>query len=114
VSGRFTTVTLGKDAAGNAVQDLMFDRAGKLWAATRGGLFLLDPAGRILGAWRHDPLDPASLGENFGFALLEDRAGAIWIGTENGLDRFDRASGTFTHFRHDDKDPDSLRNNRVY
>jgi signal transduction histidine kinase/streptogramin lyase len=113
-SGRFTTVALGKDAAGNAVQSLMFDRAGKLWAMTRGGLFLLDPSGRILGAWRHDPRDPASLGENFGFALLEDRAGAIWIGTENGLDRFDRASGTFTHFRHDDKDPASLRHNRVY
>jgi ligand-binding sensor domain-containing protein/signal transduction histidine kinase len=113
-SGRFTTVALGKDAAGNAVTDLMLDRAGKLWAATRGGLFLLDPEGRILSAWRHDPRDPASLGENFGFALLEDRAGTIWLGTENGLDRFDRTSGTFTHFRHDDKNPASLRHNRVY
>jgi signal transduction histidine kinase len=82
--------------------------------ATRGGLFLLDPDGRILSAWRHDPRDPSSLGENFGFALLEDRVGAIWIGTENGLDRLDRASGTFSHFRHDDRDPGSLRHNRVY
>jgi ligand-binding sensor domain-containing protein/signal transduction histidine kinase len=113
-SGRFTTVPLGKDAAGNSVTDLMLDHAGGLWAITRGGLFLLDPEGRVLRAWRHDPLDPASLGENFGFALLEDRAGTIWIGTENGLDRFDRASGSFTHFRHDDKDPGSLRHNRVY
>jgi signal transduction histidine kinase/streptogramin lyase len=113
-SGRFATVALGKDAAGNSVTDLMLDRAGNLWVATRGGLFLLDPDGRILSAWRHDPRDPTSLGENFGFALLEDRAGAIWIGTENGLDRFDRASGTFSHFRHDDRDPGSLRHNRVY
>jgi ligand-binding sensor domain-containing protein/signal transduction histidine kinase len=113
-SGRFTTVALGQDSAGNYVQDLMQDRAGNLWAATRGGLFLLDPEGRILSVWRHDPLDPKSLGENYGFALLEDRAGTIWLGTENGLDRFDRASGTFTHFRHDDKNPSTLRHNRVY
>jgi len=113
-SGRFTTVALGQDSAGNYVQDLMQDRAGNLWVATRGGLFLLDPDGRILSSWRHDPLDPKSLGENYGFALLEDRAGTIWLGTENGLDRFDRASGTFTHFRHDDKNPSTLRHNRVY
>jgi len=113
-SGRFTAVALGQDSAGNYVQDLMQDRAGNLWVATRGGLFLLDPEGRTLSSWRHDPLDPRSLGENYGFALLEDRAGTIWIGTENGLDRFDRASGTFTHFRHDDKDPSTLRHNRVY
>jgi ligand-binding sensor domain-containing protein/signal transduction histidine kinase len=113
-SGRFTPVALGQDSAGNYVQDLLLDRAGNLWAATRGGLFLLDPDGHILSAWRHDPLDPSSLGENYGFALLEDRAGAIWLGTENGLDRLDRASGTFTHFRHDDKDPATLRHNRIY
>jgi ligand-binding sensor domain-containing protein len=91
----------------------MLDRAGNLWAATRGGLFLLGPDGHILSAWRHDPLDPSSLGENYSFCLLEDRDGTIWIGTENGLDRFDRASGTFSHFRHDDKDPATLRHNRV-
>jgi ligand-binding sensor domain-containing protein/signal transduction histidine kinase len=113
-SGRFTTVTLGRDSAGNYVQDLMLDRAGNLWTVTRGGLFLLAPDGRVLSAWRHDPLDPNSLGDDYGFALLEDRTGNIWIGTENGLDRLDRASGTFVHYRHDDKDPRTLRHNRVY
>jgi ligand-binding sensor domain-containing protein/signal transduction histidine kinase len=113
-TGRFTTVALGKDAAGNNVQDLMLDRTGSLWVATRGGLFLLGPDDHILSAWRHDSLDPSSLGEDSGYALLEDRKGTIWVGTENGLDRFDRASGTFSHFRHDDKDPATLRHNRVY
>jgi ligand-binding sensor domain-containing protein/signal transduction histidine kinase len=113
-SGRFTSVVLGPDSAGNYVQDLMLDRAGNLWVVTRGGLFLLAPDGRVLSAWRHDPLDPSSLGENYGFALLEDRAGNIWVGTDNGLDRLDRASGTFTHYRHDDKNPATLRHNRIY
>jgi ligand-binding sensor domain-containing protein/signal transduction histidine kinase len=113
-SGQFTTVPLGKDSAANYVQDMMLDRAGNLWVATRGGLFLLDPEGHTLSAWRHDPLDPKSLGENYSFALLEDRAGNIWLGTETGLERLDRASGTFTHYRHDDRDPATLRHNRVY
>ncbi|ALK96885.1 hypothetical protein AB595_04160 [Massilia sp. WF1] len=113
-SGRFTMVALGPDAAGNAVQDLMLDHAGSLWVLTRGGLFLLAPDGRILSIWRHDPRDPKSLAENYGFALLEDREGAIWVGTENGLDRLDRASGTFTHYRHDESNPSSLRHNRIY
>jgi len=110
----FTRVALGSDAGANHVQYLMQDRAGALWVATRGGLFMLDADGRVRQSWRHDPLNPDSLGENYGYALLEDRSGAIWIGTENGLDRLDRASGRFTHFRHDPRDAGSLRHNRVY
>jgi ligand-binding sensor domain-containing protein/signal transduction histidine kinase len=113
-SGRFTRVALGSEAGASHVQALMLDHEGALWVATRGGLFMLDADGGILHAWRHDPDDPASLGENYGFSLLEDHTGAIWIGTENGLERYDRASGRFTHFRHDPRDPGSLRHNRIY
>jgi ligand-binding sensor domain-containing protein/signal transduction histidine kinase len=118
--GRFTPVVLGRDAASNTVQALMLDRQGLVWVLTRGGLFVLDERGQVLRAWRHDPRDPASLGENYGFSLAQDNAGTVWIGTENGLDRldgFDRdnpASGRFTHFRHDLADPGSLRHSRVY
>ena len=113
-SGRFTPVPLGSAAGANHIQYLMQDRAGNLWITTRGGLFMLEPDGHTLHGWRHDPADPDSLGDNYGFGLLEDRQGAIWIGTENGLDRFDRGSGTFIHFRHDPRDAASLRHNRIY
>lgn len=113
-TGRFTPVPLGSAAGANHIQHLMQDRAGNVWISTRGGLFMLEPGGHTLHGWRHDPADPDSLGENYGFGLLEDRQGAIWIGTENGLDRFDRRSGTFIHFRHDPRDPSSLRHNRIY
>jgi ligand-binding sensor domain-containing protein/signal transduction histidine kinase len=114
-SGRFTPVPLA-DPDSNAayVQSLRTGRDGTLWIVTRGGLAALEPDGRTLRRWRHDPQDPSSLGEDYGFALLEDRQGAIWIGTDNGLDRFDRATGKFTHFRHDPADPGSLRHSRVY
>ena len=113
-TGRFTPVALGREAGANWVQDLLLDHAGALWIATRGGLFMLEPDGRTLHNWRHDPANPSSLGENYGFALLEDRQGTIWIGTENGLDRYDRTAGTFTHYRHDPRDPASLGHNRIY
>jgi ligand-binding sensor domain-containing protein/signal transduction histidine kinase len=112
--GPFTRVALGRDAAANYVQAMTLGSDGALWVVTRGGLFMLEPDGRTLHAWRHDPGDDASLGENYGYAVLEDRDGAIWIGTENGLDRFDRSSEKFTHFRHDAGDPSSLRHNRIY
>lgn len=111
---RFTAVSLGTEAGANQVQALMLDHAGRLWIASRGGLFMLDADGGHLRGWRHDPQDPDSLGENYGFALIEDRTGAIWVGTENGLERLDPASGKFSHFLHDPRDPGSLRHNRVY
>jgi ligand-binding sensor domain-containing protein/signal transduction histidine kinase len=113
-SGHFTRVALGSDVASNYVQDLASSRDGNIWVVTHGGLFMLGPDGRIRQAWRHDPADPASLGENYGYVALEDRQGAIWIGTENGLDRLDRASGKFTHFRRDPHDAGSLIHNRIY
>jgi len=114
VGGRFTAVPLGRDTNASWVQALELDRAGALWVVTRGGLFRVEPDGRTVRGWRHDPSDPASLGENYGFDVLEDRAGMVWIGTENGLDRYDRATNTFTHYRHDPRDPASLSHNRVY
>jgi ligand-binding sensor domain-containing protein/signal transduction histidine kinase len=114
LSGQFTNVALGQESNANYVQRLLAARSGTLWIATRAGLFAQDPGARALRSWRHDPRDPSSLGDNYGFALLEDRRGIVWIGTDNGLDRFDPATGQFTHFRPDPADPASLRHNRVF
>jgi ligand-binding sensor domain-containing protein/signal transduction histidine kinase len=113
-SGRFTRVPLGPDPTSNYIHALRLDRAGMLWVVTRGGLFELGPDGRTRGSWRHDARDPASLGADYGFCVLEDRHGMLWIGTEHGLDRFDRTTGKFIHFRHDPADPSSLRHDRVH
>ncbi|MBQ5939817.1 two-component regulator propeller domain-containing protein [Massilia sp. AB1] len=112
--GRMGQVALGPGPAANFVQAIAEGRDGTLWVVTRGGLSALPPGSNISRSWRHDPDDPTSLGDNYGFTVLEDRQGIIWIGTETGLERFDRRTGVFTRFRHDPRDPDSLRHSRVY
>ena len=112
--GAFHLVDLGPEANTAQVQAVMKTRDGGTWAVTRAGLYLLGPDLKVRRSWRHDPDDPASLGDNRLFAMAEDSDGILWIATDNGLDRFDRARGVFTHFRHDAADPASLRHNRVY
>lgn len=111
--GRMGRVPLGAGPNAGYVQAIHAGRDGTIWMATRDGLSSLAPGAGATRSWRNDPLDPTSLGDNLGRALLEDRHGILWIGTESGLERFDRATGTFTRFRGDPADPGSLRHSRV-
>ncbi|MCG2584466.1 two-component regulator propeller domain-containing protein [Massilia sp. TS11] len=110
----FTMVPLSSDPNANYIQRVYHDRAGYVWVVTRGGLHQLDADGHMVKTWRHDPRDPSSLGDNWGFFALEDREGNFWIGTDNGLDRMDRAGGRFRHYRHDPANPASLSHSRVH
>jgi ligand-binding sensor domain-containing protein/signal transduction histidine kinase len=96
------------------VQEVQRTRDGVLWAVTRAGLYQFDEDLRVRQVWRHDPRQPAGIGDDTLFQMVEDAQGILWIGTDNGLDRFDRKSGVFTHYRHDPQDPASLRHNRIY
>ena len=111
--GRMGRVALGPGPNASHVQAIRAGRDGTLWVTTRDGLSALAPGAETTRSWRNDPLDPTSLGDNYGRALLEDRHGILWIGTESGLERFDRATDTFTRFRSDPADPGTLRHSRV-
>jgi ligand-binding sensor domain-containing protein/signal transduction histidine kinase len=111
--GRMGRVALGPGPNASHVQAIRAGRDGTLWVTTRDGLSALAPGAETTRSWRNDPLDPTSLGDNYGRALLEDRHGILWIGTESGLERFDRATDTFTRFRNDPADPGTLRHSRV-
>lgn len=111
--GGMGRVALGPGPNASHVQAIRAGRDGTLWVTTRDGLSALAPGAETTRSWRNDPLDPTSLGDNYGRALLEDRQGIVWIGTESGLERFDRATDTFTRFRSDPADPGTLRHSRV-
>ncbi|WP_373548436.1 two-component regulator propeller domain-containing protein [Haliscomenobacter sp.] len=78
------------------IYDILQDRKGFLWFATRGGLNRYD--GYTFKALKNDPFNPYSIADNTVQTLLEDRRGWIWLGTENnGIDIYEPNSGKFFH-----------------
>ncbi len=74
--------------------------SGQLWVGTANeGIYVLDKKRGIVGQYRHDPADPASLSEHWVRAILHDRSGAIWVGTlSKGLNRIVLAERQFLNF----------------
>jgi ligand-binding sensor domain-containing protein len=83
-----TTYSLGADAASNDVVTMTKDRAGRLWIATSGGLFVLEQPRREPSFRRVEP-DPPTSSSRFRQvqALAEGPDRALWIGTSSGLFR---------------------------
>lgn len=77
------------------VHQVLQDRYGFMWFATKDGLNRYD--GYEFKVYRHDPADPNSLRDSYVQALAEDRAGRLWVGTPSGVDVFDRSKQTFFH-----------------
>lgn len=78
------------------IYDILQDRFGFLWFATRGGLNRYD--GYTFKALKNDPFNPYSISDNTVQTLLEDRRGWIWLGTENnGIDVYEPRTGKFFH-----------------
>ncbi|MGE3616451.1 MAG: two-component regulator propeller domain-containing protein [Gemmatimonadales bacterium] len=68
----------------SSVYDILEDRQGFLWFATREGVARWD--GYEVRNWKHDPFDPASLPGNVVRSLAEDRFGNVWAYTHSYLD----------------------------
>ncbi len=88
----------GASLCSDAVEDVIRDRAGVLWAATRGGgvCRLDDAASAQAGrprfvAYRTDAGDDHSMSTDGARTLLADRGGVVWVGTwTGGLNRMRR------------------------
>lgn len=94
------------------IWDILQDREGFIWIATRKGLIRYD--GHEMVVFQENPLDTNSLSDNRVTVLAEDGAGHLWIGTDyDGLLRFDKQTEKFTHYLHDPADPASLSNNLI-
>lgn len=64
----------------SSVYEILEDRRGFLWFATREGLGRWD--GYTMRTWKSDPFNPASLPGNLARQLVEDGHGDLWVRTE--------------------------------
>ena len=84
---KFTHLTTNDGLSQGYVVDILQDRRGFMWFATRDGLNRYD--GYTFVVYKHDPNDPGSLSSNFIQDLMEDDQGYLWVATNNGVNRFD-------------------------
>jgi signal transduction histidine kinase/ligand-binding sensor domain-containing protein len=105
----------GKVSPGvNFLRDGVIDRAGRLWFATRGGVFHFDRATGKFTAYQRRATDPTSLGDDLTQAIFLDRAGDIWVGTYAGGANLLRLSAKpFRVYRHNAADPRTLSEDRI-
>jgi len=95
--GRFTVFTASDGIGEGAISDLYLDRAGRLWAATSGGVTRVD-----------DPVSEhpnfvtyttsQGLLSNYTSNIAEDLDGNIYVGTIHGIDRLDPDSGRIERY----------------
>ncbi|RME90323.1 MAG: PAS domain S-box protein [Anaerolineae bacterium] len=80
-----------------------------LWVGAQDGLYRYDPTYGRLDAYRHDPLDPASLSKDAVTALFQDRSGNLWIATDGGgVNQYPRPRLRFALYAPRPNDPNSL------
>ncbi len=93
-SGRVRRSWLPKGPTNDRIWNLTFDRAGTLWAATRGGLFFAEP-GNGYASFERQTLPGGDAGEMIA-AVFEDRQGRLWVAGTRGLAR--REHGAWKRF----------------
>lgn len=89
-------ITISDGLSQGMVYDLLQDRQGFMWFATKDGLNRYD--GYNFKVFTRDTYNPYSISGNTCTALLEDNQGRIWVGTEkDGLNLYDPKAQKFYH-----------------
>lgn len=88
----FERIGSERGLAQNTVNALAQDAQGFIWVGTQGGLHRYD--GQRYVRYRHDPLDPSSLPDNYVTALASGGDDTLWVGTYSQyVVRLDPTSG---------------------
>lgn len=70
-----------KGLPGNNVHAIYIDSKKNIWVGTEGGLALFNPKTEDFITFKHDPLNPTSLGADYVYNIKEMKDGTLWIST---------------------------------
>lgn len=108
----YQTISIAQGLSQGMVFDILQDKEGFLWVATKNGLNRYD--GYDFKVFTNDPYNINTLSGNTILKLFEDSKGRIWIGTENaGVNVFDKKSGRFFRIANNALVPGSLSGNSI-
>jgi signal transduction histidine kinase/DNA-binding response OmpR family regulator/ligand-binding sensor domain-containing protein len=108
---RYESLTTSDGLSQGYIYDILQDRDGFMWFATKDGLNRYD--GYTFKTYTYESSDPYSISNNTIYQLLEDSQGRIWVATDNGLNIYDRKQDHFLRIMHDPKDRNSLSGNKI-
>lgn len=108
----YEMITTAQGLSQGLINDMLQDREGFLWIATKGGLDRYD--GYTFKTFTTDPQDTSSISSNTLSNLFEDSKGRIWIGTyDAGVNVYDKKSGRFFRIAQKAGDQSGLSGNRI-
>lgn len=118
--GKFTITPYSNRQAGaryirtNRIESVVADRAGNVWAGSRGGGLVKVSADGRASTYMHDAMDYQSINDNIVNALLVDKTGVLWIGSEShGCCMSDLYRKKFSNIRYFPNRPNSLGSSLV-
>jgi signal transduction histidine kinase/DNA-binding response OmpR family regulator/ligand-binding sensor domain-containing protein len=107
----YESVSIAQGLSQGMIFDLLQDREGFIWVATKNGLNRYD--GYHFSVFTNDPYNPNSLSGNTIVELFEDSQGHIWAGTDNsGVNIYDKKKGIFYRLVHN-SNSGSLSSNNI-
>jgi ligand-binding sensor domain-containing protein len=108
---KFEYLTVDEGLSQGTIEDILQDRQGMMWFATRDGLDRYD--GQKFTVYRNNSNDPNSLASNWVLSLAIDPDGKMWIGS-GGLNVYDPILDKITRIPVNDKDAQAFHGGQVY
>jgi ligand-binding sensor domain-containing protein/signal transduction histidine kinase/DNA-binding response OmpR family regulator len=96
-SFHFKSYQVANGLSGNATGDIIQDKKGFMWFASRNGLNRFD--GKSFRIFRSERDDSLSLGSNSVFSLYEDPEEKLWVGTHKGIFIYNPLTENFAPFK---------------
>ncbi|MBK9734241.1 MAG: hypothetical protein IPO92_04445 [Saprospiraceae bacterium] len=109
---KFESLTTTDGLSQGMVFDMLQDKEGFIWIATKDALNRYD--GYEFKVFTNDPFNNSSLSYNTVVRLFEDSKGRIWAGTENsGLNIYDKKKGVFHRLVNSVTNANSISGNNI-